>query len=116
MLAPASRFPEERGPQDRPPRARPPLRPHPRADGGLRVKGGGDLESMLDRIEQLYEEEDFERALKELQRALKAFPDDLTLREWQAVFTADDGRPEEALGILDRVLAEDADRAFAGRE
>jgi predicted Zn-dependent protease with MMP-like domain len=82
----------------------------------VKDKDKADVDTALDRIEALYEDEDFERARKELQRALKAFPDDLTLREWQAVFTADDGQLEKALSILDGVLSAEPDRAFAARE
>ncbi len=75
-----------------------------------------ELDDRLERIEDLYEKEDIRRARKELARAKKLFPGDLTLREWEAVFLADDELFEEALKILDGVLAAETDRPFAARE
>ena len=67
-------------------------------------------------LEALYEDGQYEKALKELQRARALYPENLTLLEWQAVFAADENRYLEALEMLDRVLAADPERPFALRE
>ena len=82
---------------------------------GFRAKDQ-TLDDFLVRIETLCEKDDMERARKELTRALKRFPDDLALREWEAVFTAEEERFDEALAILDSVLESEPRRPFAVRE
>lgn len=74
------------------------------------------LEDFLVRIETLCEKDDMDTARKELTRALKRFPDDLALREWEAVFAAEEERFEEALAFLDSVLEAEPLRPFAVRE
>jgi predicted Zn-dependent protease with MMP-like domain len=80
------------------------------------MKPDKDVDDLLDRIEDLYAQDDLHAAGKELARARKLFPEDLSLQEWEAVLAAEDGRFEKALRILDRVLAQEPDRPFAARE
>jgi len=75
-----------------------------------------DLEEILTRLDDLYEEGDEVRARKELARARRQYPDSLDLKEWEARLAIDEGRFQEALGELEAVLAADPGRPFALRE
>jgi predicted Zn-dependent protease with MMP-like domain len=77
---------------------------------------GRDLDAVLDRLEDLDDAGETQALRRELAAALKRFPRVVELREWQATVTADDGNLEEALAILDGILAEHPDRAWARRE
>lgn len=74
------------------------------------------LDDFLDRLDALDEDGDDEGLRAELARARRAFPDALELREWEAFLAAEDGRFDEALAVLDDVLAVEPDRAWARRE
>lgn len=75
-----------------------------------------DLDSMLDRMEALYEAEDLEQLKREVRRARKLYPGAPEPMEWEAIVAADEERFEEALRILDQVLAADPLRPLAARE
>jgi predicted Zn-dependent protease with MMP-like domain len=74
------------------------------------------LDEILDRLETLDEDGDDERLREELERALARFPDAPELREWEAALAADEERYEDALAILDAVLAAHPRRTWARRE
>jgi predicted Zn-dependent protease with MMP-like domain len=72
-----------------------------------------DLEDIIDRIEDLYDAEDLEGVKRELRRGRKSFPDDLDLREWEAIIAADEERFEEALALLEVIVRVDPERFTA---
>ncbi len=74
------------------------------------------LDGILARLEELYDAGQAEKVEKELRRARRDHPGDLTLLEWEATLAGDDGRYAEALAFLDEVLAIQPDRPFARRE
>ena len=74
------------------------------------------LDDVLDRIRDLYDGGETEKAWKEVRRARRLYPEDLTLLEWEATFANDASRFEEAHRLLEKVLAEEPGRAFARRE
>jgi predicted Zn-dependent protease with MMP-like domain len=74
------------------------------------------VDDILDRIEALYDAGKCDRARKELRRARRLYPDDLTLLEWEATFSNDEGRYADGLAVLDDVLGADPGRPFARRE
>jgi predicted Zn-dependent protease with MMP-like domain len=74
-----------------------------------------EIDEHLDRIEDLYEEGEIEAVVKAVARARRLFPEEPALAEWEAALARDDERFEEALRILDRVLAADPGRRFARR-
>lgn len=75
-----------------------------------------NIDQVLDRLEKLYDEEEWGRAKKELERGRKRFPGSLELREWEAILAANEERFEEALKILDSILAEKPGRPTTRRE
>jgi predicted Zn-dependent protease with MMP-like domain len=83
---------------------------------GMKRKNAASLEEILDRLEQHYESGDEEKLAEELKRGRRLYPEDLALREWEAMLAAESGRPEEALSILDEVLAKEPGRRFAALE
>ena len=56
------------------------------------------------------------RHSKEVRRGRRLYPDDLTLREWEATFSNDASRFGDSLRILEEVLAREPGRRFARRE
>jgi predicted Zn-dependent protease with MMP-like domain len=74
------------------------------------------LDEVLERLERLDEAGDAQRLGDELARARVQFPDALELCEWEASLAVDRERFEDALAILDRVLAADPRRPWARRE
>ncbi len=74
------------------------------------------LDEVLERLERLDEAGDEQGLRDVLARAHVQFPDALELREWDASLAVDQERFEEALAILDRVLAADPRRPWARRE
>jgi predicted Zn-dependent protease with MMP-like domain len=74
------------------------------------------LEDILARLEELYDGGQLDKARKELRRARRDHPHDLTLLEWDATLASDEERYGEALELLDEVLAAEPDRPFARRE
>jgi predicted Zn-dependent protease with MMP-like domain len=77
--------------------------------------GSPDLDEHLERIEDLYEKGDVEGVRKAVARASKLFRDAPEIAEWQATIARDDERFEEALRILEAVLAAEPGRPFARR-
>lgn len=76
----------------------------------------GDLDAVLDRLEDLDDAGDGEGLRRALAAARKRFPRAIELREWEATVASDDGRFADALAILDAVLAEEPGRPWAQRE
>lgn len=74
------------------------------------------LDDYLDRLDAFDDDGDDEGLHAELARARTAFPDALELHEWDAFLAGEDGRFDEALAILDGVLAVEPDRLWARRE
>src|SRR5262245_18115449 len=74
------------------------------------------LDRVLDRLEELDAGEDTEALRAEVARGLDAFPDAPDLRACAASLAVDDGRFEEALAILDGLVAEDPANDWALRE
>jgi len=74
------------------------------------------LDEVLERLERLDEAGDEQGLRDGLARARVQFPDALELREWDASLAVDQERFEDALAILDRVLAADPRRPWARRE
>lgn len=74
------------------------------------------LDEVLDRLEDLDDQGDDQHLRDELERALAAFPDARELREWEASVAVDDERYEDAIAILDRLLADDPADLWARRE
>lgn len=75
-----------------------------------------DLDAVLDRLEDLDDAGEPQALRRELASARKRFPRAIELREWEATVAADDGRLEEALALLDAILADEPERAWARRE
>ena len=71
------------------------------------------LDDVLDRIEDLYDAGKMDAARKELRRARRSHPEDLTLLEWEAAFANDEGRHGDALAVIEKVLAADPGRRFS---
>jgi len=80
------------------------------------LKRRADLEGSLHRIEESFEAEDIEEAKKELRRAVRQFPENIDLKEWEAALSISEERFEEALRILDSILEKDPWRPYAIRE
>jgi predicted Zn-dependent protease with MMP-like domain len=78
--------------------------------------GVDTLDDFLDRLDALDDDGDDEGLHEELARARRAFPEALELREWEAFLAGEDGRFDEALAILDRVLAVEPGRLWVRRE
>ena len=74
------------------------------------------LEDIVEKIGELYDSAQLEKAQKELHRARRTYPDDPTLLEWEATFASDAARYEDALVFLEKALAQDPQRPFALRE
>jgi len=75
-----------------------------------------NINEVLDRLEKLYDEEKWELAERELARGKKLFPGSLELREWESILLASEERFEEALKVLDSILAQEPGRLTAMRE
>ena len=74
------------------------------------------LDEVLERLEALDEEGDEQQLRETLERARAQFPDAPELPEWEASLAIDEERFEDALAILDGVLATDRHRPWARRE
>src|SRR5712691_9538324 len=75
-----------------------------------------DLDHLLDKIEDAYVADDLPAMKRLVAQAARMFPDDLSVKEWQAAAAADEERFEEALSILNGILLLEPDRYFAQRE
>lgn len=75
-----------------------------------------DLDDVLDRLEDLDAQGDDDGLRRAVAAARKRFPQALELREWEATIASDDGRPADALAILDAVLAVEPERPWSRRE
>ena len=74
------------------------------------------LDRLLDRLDDLDAEGEDAALRAELARGLAAFPDAVPLRAWQASLAVDDERHDEALALLEGLLAEDPANDWALRE
>ena len=74
-----------------------------------------NLDEHLDRIQAAHEEGRLDRAAKDLGRALKKFPGEPALVEWEAILRYETGDPEGALESADSLLAAEPDDAWARR-
>jgi predicted Zn-dependent protease with MMP-like domain len=74
------------------------------------------LDDLLDRLEALDDAGDGDALRAALAHALVRFPDAPELREWEASVAAGEERFEDALAILDGLLASHPDRAWARGE
>src|SRR5262249_55289664 len=74
------------------------------------------LDEVRERLERLHEAGDEQGRGDVVAGARVQFRDALELREWDAALAVDQERFEDALAILDRVLAADPRRAWARRE
>ena len=74
------------------------------------------LDDVLDRLETLDEAGDHDALRAALVQALERFPDTPELREWEASIAAGEEHFEDALAILDGLLASDPGRAWARGE
>jgi predicted Zn-dependent protease with MMP-like domain len=74
------------------------------------------LDDVLDRLEALDDAGDGEALREALSQALAHFPDAPELREWEASIAAGEERFDDALAILDGILAAHPDRAWARGE
>lgn len=74
------------------------------------------LDDVLDRLDALDDAGDDAQLRAALDEARLRFPDAPELREWQAALAAGEERFDEALAILDGVLAADPKRVWARRE
>ena len=66
-----------------------------------------ELERIFRRLDALYEEGDLAAARKEVARAKKRFPGSVDVREMEAILAVEEGRFEDALVLLDEILAQD---------
>lgn len=73
------------------------------------------LDEHLDRIQAAYEEEKLDRAAKHLGRALKMFPGEPALIEWEAILRFASGDAEGALESAEALLAAEPGDAWALR-
>ena len=74
------------------------------------------LDDVLDRLEALDEADDHDALRAALTQARARFPNTPELREWEASVAAGEERFEDALAILDGLLASHPDRAWARGE
>jgi predicted Zn-dependent protease with MMP-like domain len=74
------------------------------------------LDDVLDHLEELDEADETDALRATLAEALTRFPDAPELREWEASLAAEDERFDDALAILDGVLASHPDRRWARHE
>jgi predicted Zn-dependent protease with MMP-like domain len=74
------------------------------------------LDAVLDRLEELDAEGDEDALRATLESALTRFPRAPALREWRVCLAVDDEELDEAIEILDGLLDEDPDNAWARRE
>lgn len=76
----------------------------------------GDLDAILDHLEACDETDDEDGLRSTLTDALGRFPDSPDLREWEAAIASEEGRFEDALAILDRLLEVHPDRSWSQLE
>jgi predicted Zn-dependent protease with MMP-like domain len=74
------------------------------------------LDEVLDRLDALDARGDDDGLRETLAAALERFPDAAPLREWETSLLVDDERLDEALAILDNLVADDPGNDWARRE
>lgn len=75
-----------------------------------------DLDDLLDRLEELDDADEPEALRAALAEGLGRFPDAPELREWEASLAAEEERFDDALALLDALLASHPERPWARHE
>jgi predicted Zn-dependent protease with MMP-like domain len=74
------------------------------------------LERLLDRIEELDQQNNATALRREILRGRSRFPESIDLMEWEAMLASEGDEPERALELLDAILARAPRRFWPRRE